>query len=66
MMKDWAFAADTVATKVSTEFSVLFAQALTARFGDLTTPHSSTADQAVDALALEAAAAQKTPELIAA
>jgi hypothetical protein len=65
-MKDWAFAADILATTVSTEFSVLFAQTLTARFGDLTTPHRSTADQTVDALALEAAAAEKTPELIAA
>jgi hypothetical protein len=36
MFNDWAFAADILATTVSTEFSVLFAQTLTARFGDLT------------------------------
>jgi hypothetical protein len=36
MFNDWAFAADILATTVSTEFSVLFSQTLTTRFGDLT------------------------------
>ena len=58
-MKDWAFAADILATTVSTEFSVLFAQTLTTRFGDLTsTTHRSAADQVLDAIALEVASAQ--------
>jgi len=67
MVQHWAFAADILASKVSSEFSDLFAQAFTARFGDLTsTSHRSAADQVVDAIALEVAAAQETPELVAA
>lgn len=66
MFKNWAFAADILATKVSTEFSVLFAEALTARFGDLSTPHRSIADQVLDTIALEVAAVQEAPELVAA
>jgi hypothetical protein len=67
MVQHWAFAADILASKVSSEFSALFIRSLDARFGDLTsTPHRSVADQVVDAIALEVAAAQETPELVAA
>ena len=66
MLEHWAFAADLLATKVSTQFSDLFSKALTARFGDLTTPHRSVADQVLDTFALEVAAAQEEPELVAA
>ena len=67
MIEHWAFAADLLASKVSSEFAALFAQALSARFGDLTsTTHRSVADQVMDALALEVAAAQEEPELVAA
>jgi hypothetical protein len=65
MVQNWAFAADLLSTIVSTQFSDLFSKALTARFGDLTTPHRSTADQVVDAIALEVAASQEAPELVA-
>jgi hypothetical protein len=67
MVQHWAFAADLLASKVSSEFSTLFVRSLDARFGDLTsTPHRSAADQVMDALALEVAAAQEAPELVAA
>jgi len=67
MVKHWAFAADLLATTVSSEFSGLFAQAFTARSGDLSaTTHRSVADQVLDAVALEVAAAQEAPELVAA
>ena len=66
MVKHWAFAADLLSTTISTEFTDLFSKALTARFGDLTpTTHRSVADQVVDAIALEVAAAQEVPELVA-
>ena len=65
MVQNWAFAADLLASKVNSEFTALFGQALTARFGDLTsTTHRSVADQALDSLALKAAAAQEAPELV--
>jgi len=67
MLEQWAFAAELLATTVSSEFSALFSQALSARFGDLTTTtHRSSADQVLDAFALEVAAAQEAPELVAA
>jgi hypothetical protein len=66
MVQNWAFAADLLASKVSSEFTALFGQALTARFGDLTsTTHRSVAEQLMDTLALEVAAAQEAPELVA-
>ena len=66
MIQHWAFAADLLSTTISTEFTNLFSQALTARFGDLTpTAHRSVADQVLDAVALEVAAAQEVPELVA-
>jgi len=65
MVQNWAFAADLLASKVSSEFSDLFVQALTARLGDhSSTTHRSVADQAMDSLALKAAAAQEAPELV--
>ncbi len=67
MVQHWAFAADILASKVSSEFSTLFIRSLDARFGDLTpTIHRSVAYQVVDAIALEVAAAQEAPELVAA
>ena len=59
--------ADLLSTTISTEFSGLFSKALNARFGDLTptTTHRSVADQVLDAVALEVAASQEVPELIA-
>ncbi|QPN69292.1 hypothetical protein [Synechococcus sp. CBW1108] len=66
MVKHWAFAADLLSTTISTEFTNLFSKALNARFGDLThTTHRSVADQVLDAVALEVAAAQEVPELVA-
>ena len=66
MVKHWAFCADILATTVSTEFTNLFSKALSARFGDLTaTTHRSTADQLLDAVALEVVATQEAPELVA-
>jgi len=66
MVKHWAFAADLLSTTIGTEFTNLFSQALSARFGDLTpTAHRSVADQVLDAVALEVAAAQEAPELVA-
>jgi hypothetical protein len=65
MVQNWAFAADLLSTIVSTQFSDLFSKALTARFGDLPPPHRSTADQVVDAVALEVVASQEVPELVA-
>jgi hypothetical protein len=67
MVQNWAFAAELLASKVSTEFSVLFGKALDARFGELSsTLHRSVADQVLDAVALEVAAAQDAPEPVAA
>ncbi len=67
MVKHWASAADLLSTKVRSEFTTLFCQAVSARFGDLTpTNHRSAADQALDAVALEAPAAQAAPEMVAA
>jgi len=67
MLEHWAFAADLLSTTVSTEFTNLFCQSVTARFGDLSvTTHRSAADQMLDAFALEVAAAQEAPELVAA
>jgi len=67
MLENWSFAADLLASKVSSEFSALFVRSLDARFGDLTsTPHRSAADQVMDALALEVAATQSEPKQAAA
>jgi hypothetical protein len=67
MIQHWAFAADLLSTTISTEFTNLFSKALNARFGDLTaTTHRSSGDQLLDAVALEVAASQEAPELVAA
>jgi hypothetical protein len=67
MVQNWAFAADILASKVSSEFNTLFIRSLDARFGDLTsTSQRSAAYQVVGAIALEAATAQEAPELITA
>ena len=66
MLEHWASSADHLSAIVSTEFSDLFSKALTARLGDLSSTHRTTADQVVDALALEMATAQEALELIAA
>jgi len=62
MVQNWAFAAELLASVVSTEFSALFGKALDAR----TNWNSSTrsvGDQLLDALTLEVAAAQSEPLL---
>jgi len=67
MLEHWAFAADLLSTTISSEFTNLFCQAISAHFGNLTaTPHRSTADQVLDAVALEVASAQQAPELVGA
>ncbi len=67
MLEHWAFAADLLASKVSTEFTILFGKALDARFGVMTsTTNRSSADQMLDALTLEVASAQEEPELVTA
>ena len=66
MIQHWSFSADLLCTTISTECTSKFSQSLTARFGDLTpTAHRSVADQMLDAVALEVAAAQEVPELVA-
>ena len=66
MIQHWAFAADLLSTTISTEFTNLFSQALNARFGDLhLTTYHSVADQMLDTVALEVAASQEVPELVA-
>jgi hypothetical protein len=50
---------------ISIEFSVLFSKALTARFDDQRSiAHYSVTQQVLDAVALEVAATQDTPEMI--
>ncbi len=65
MLEHWAFAADLLSSVVSSEFSKLFGTALDARMGGASICRSAE-DQALDALALEVAAAQEEPALIAA
>jgi len=64
-IQQWAIAADLLLNTISIEFSVLFAQALTARFDDQRSiTHYSVAKQVLNAVALEAAATQEMPEMI--
>jgi hypothetical protein len=64
-IQQWAIAADLLLSTISREFSVLFAQALTARFDDQRSiAHYSVAKQVLDAVALEVAATQEVPEMI--
>jgi len=60
MLENWAFAADVLAFKVSSEFTALFSQALDARMNWSSTIRS-VEDQMLDALTLEVAAAQEAP-----
>ncbi len=65
-IQQWAIAADLLLNTISIEFSVLFAQALTARFDDQRSiTHYSIANQVLDAVALEVAGSQGVAELIA-
>ena len=59
MVQNWAFAAEILATIVSSEFTTLFSKALDARFHLSGT--RSVGDQLLDALTLETAAAQSEP-----
>ena len=64
-IQQWAIAADLLLNTISIEFSVLFAQALTARFDDQRSiAHYSVAKQVLDAVALEVAGSQEAPEMI--
>jgi hypothetical protein len=61
-IQQWAIAADLLLNTISIELSVLFAQALTARFDDQRSiAHYSVANQVLDAVALEVAAAGGGP-----
>jgi len=59
MIEHWAFAADLLASVVSSEFSTLFTKALDARMNWSST--RSVGDQLLDSLTLEVAAAQSEP-----
>ena len=61
MLEHWAFAADLLATTVSSEFTALFSKALDARLNSSST--RSVSDQLLDALAVEVASAQSEPLL---
>ena len=65
-IQQWAIAADLLLSTISIEFSVLFAQALTARFDDQRSiAHYSVAKQVLNAVALEVAGSKGVAELIA-
>ncbi len=63
MLKDWAFAADLIASKVFSKCADLFAKALDARL-NWSTSVRSIENQMLDALALEVASAQSEPEAV--
>jgi hypothetical protein len=63
MLKDWAFAADLLASKVASEFTALFSKALDARL-NWSTSARSIENQMLDALALEVASAKSEPEAV--
>ena len=60
MLKDWAFAADLLASKVGSEFTARFFNVLDARF-HLSTTTRSVEEQLLDVLAIEVASAQNEP-----
>lgn len=66
MFKQWAFAAELMASTASAEVTILFCQAVNARFGSIDPNKRSVEDQFHDALALEVASAQEEPVLVAA
>ena len=57
LFKDWAFAADILATTVSSELTGLFVRTLDAQFGVF----SNAPEQVRDALAIEVASRQSEP-----
>ena len=59
MLEHWSFAADVLASKVSTEFTALFCKALNAQINGNTT--RSVQEQMLDALTLEALTTQSEP-----
>ncbi|MCP9916933.1 hypothetical protein [Cyanobium sp. ATX 6F1] len=61
MLEHWAFAADLLASTVSSEFASLFVQVLDVRFSELSNPCRSVEEQILDALAVEVASAQPAP-----
>ena len=65
-IQQWAFAADLLSRTINIEFSVLFAQALTARFDEQrsTTQHLG-ACGVLNSVDMEVAATKEAPELIA-
>ena len=66
MIQQWAFAADLLSRTINIEFSVLFAQALTARFNDQrSTTQRLGACRVLDAIDIEMVGAQEASELIA-
>ena len=60
MFKDWAFAADILATTVSSELTGLFVRTLDAQFGVF----STAPEQVRDALAIEVASQQGEPLML--
>jgi hypothetical protein len=60
MVQNWAFAADILASKVSSEFNTLFIRSLDARINWGNTARS-VEEQMLDVLALEVSAAQTEP-----
>ena len=65
-IQHWAFAADLLSRTINIEFSVLFAQALTARFDkQRSTTHHLGAGGVTNLVDMEVTGAQETPELIA-
>jgi len=64
MIQNWAFAADLLASKVGSEFTALFSQALDARMNWSSTTRS-VGDQLLDALEIEVASAQCEPVALA-
>ena len=64
-IQQWAFAADLLSRTINIEFSVLFAQALTARFDEQrSTTHHLGACGVVNAVEMEVAAAQEVAKLV--
>jgi hypothetical protein len=60
ILENWAFAADLLASKVGSEFSTLFCQALDTRL-NWSSKTRSEGDQLLDASTLEVAAAKSEP-----
>ena len=60
MVEHWAFAAELLASSVSTEFSTLFGQAIDARLNWKSTARS-VEEQLLDALTVEVASGQSEP-----